>query len=51
VVLEASHGANVDVTQSARDVMRRLDQLISENQKALRSAIANIDKFSAALAN
>ena len=51
VLLEASHGANVDVTQSARDVMRRLDQLISENQKALRSAIANIDKFSAALAN
>jgi phospholipid/cholesterol/gamma-HCH transport system substrate-binding protein len=31
--------------------MRRLDQLIAENQAALHSAIANIDKFSAALAN
>ncbi|HXD44738.1 MAG TPA: MlaD family protein [Pseudolabrys sp.] len=50
-VLEAPASASTDVTQSARDVMRRLDQLIAENQKALRSAIANIDKFSAALAN
>jgi phospholipid/cholesterol/gamma-HCH transport system substrate-binding protein len=49
-LLEAPAGAATDVTQSARDVMRRLDQLIAENQKALRSAIANIDKFSAALA-
>jgi len=50
-LLEAPASASTDVTQSARDVMRRLDQLIAENQKALRSAIANIDKFSAALAN
>jgi phospholipid/cholesterol/gamma-HCH transport system substrate-binding protein len=51
LLLEAPARASVDVTQSARDVMRRLDDLISENQKALHSAIANIDKFSAALAN
>lgn len=51
LLLEAPARANVDVTQSARDVMRRLDELITENQKALHSAIANIDKFSAALAN
>jgi len=49
-LLEAPAGSAIDVTQSARDVMRRLDRLIAENQKALRSAIANIDKFSAALA-
>jgi phospholipid/cholesterol/gamma-HCH transport system substrate-binding protein len=51
LLLEAPAKASTDVTQSARDVMRRLDQLIAENQAALRSAIANIDKFSAALAN
>jgi len=50
-LLEAPAGASTDVAQSARDVMRRLDRLIADNQKALRSAIANIDKFSAVLAN
>ena len=50
-LLAASAGSAVDVTQSARDVMRRLDKLIAENQQALHAAIENIDKFSAALAN
>jgi len=50
-LLEAPAGSAVDVTQSARDVMRRLDKLIAENQKALHEAIENINKFSAALAN
>jgi phospholipid/cholesterol/gamma-HCH transport system substrate-binding protein len=50
-LLAAAAGSAVDVTQSARDVMRRLDKLIAENQAALHAAIENIDKFSAALAN
>jgi phospholipid/cholesterol/gamma-HCH transport system substrate-binding protein len=50
-LLEAPAGSAVDVTQSARDVMRRLDKLIAENQQALHAAIENINKFSAALAN
>ena len=49
-VLTAPPGANQDFTQAARDTLRRLDEILAENQKAFRSAIENIDKFSGALA-
>ncbi len=49
-LLTAPPGATQDVTQAARDTMRRLDDFIAENQKAFHSALENIDKFSAALA-
>jgi len=50
-LLIAPPGATQDVTQAARDAMRRLDDLIAENQKAFHSALENIDKFSGALAH
>ena len=48
--LTASPASTQDVTQSARDVLRRLDDFLIENQSALKSAIQNIDSFTAALA-
>jgi len=49
-VLRAPPGSNEDFTQAARDTLRRLDQILEENQKAFHSAIENIDRFSGALA-
>ncbi len=49
-VLIAPPGATQDVTQAARDVMRKLQEFIEENQKSFHSALDNIDKFSGALA-
>jgi phospholipid/cholesterol/gamma-HCH transport system substrate-binding protein len=50
-VLMAPPGATQDVTQSARDVLRRLDDFIGENQKSFHEAVENINKFTATLAN
>ncbi|HEY5167299.1 MAG TPA: MlaD family protein [Pseudolabrys sp.] len=49
-LLVAPPGATQDVTQAARDAMRRLDDFIAENQKSFHGALENIDKFSGALA-
>ena len=49
-LLIAPPGATQDVTQAARDTLRRLDDFIAENQKAFHSALDNIDKFTGALA-
>ncbi|HVZ54036.1 MAG TPA: MlaD family protein [Pseudolabrys sp.] len=49
-VLIAPPGATADVTQTARDVMRRLDDFLAENQKVVHSAVENIDKFAGTLA-
>lgn len=49
-VLVAPPGATADVTQTARDVLRRLDDFLAENQKSFHSAVDNIDKFTATLA-
>ena len=49
-LLTAPPGATQDVTQAARDTLRRLDDFIADNQKAFKSALANIDTFSATLA-
>jgi phospholipid/cholesterol/gamma-HCH transport system substrate-binding protein len=48
--LQAPPGANADVAQNARDVLRRLDQFIAENQTSFHSAMQNINTFTAALA-
>jgi len=48
--LVAPSFATQDVTQTARDVLGKLDQLLSDNQKALRTALANINTFTEALA-
>ncbi|MFA6265635.1 MAG: MlaD family protein [Pseudolabrys sp.] len=48
-VLIAPPGATQDVTQAARDVMRKLDDFIGENQKAFHATLDNLEKFTAAL--
>jgi phospholipid/cholesterol/gamma-HCH transport system substrate-binding protein len=48
--LMAAAGAAQDVTQGARDTLRRIDDLIEQNQEAFHNALANLDKFSQALA-
>jgi phospholipid/cholesterol/gamma-HCH transport system substrate-binding protein len=48
-LLTAPPGATQDVTAAARDALRKVQELIEDNQKALKSAIANIDAFTAAL--
>jgi len=49
-LIKAPPGATQDVTEAARDTMRRFDDFIADNQKASHSALDNIDKFSVALA-
>lgn len=48
-LMVAPPGATQDVTAAARDALRKVQELIEENQKALKSAISNIDNFTAAL--
>src|SRR5487761_2564839 len=48
-LLAAAAGAAQDVTQGARDTLRRIDDLIEQNQEAFHSALANLDKFSQTL--
>jgi phospholipid/cholesterol/gamma-HCH transport system substrate-binding protein len=50
-VLVAPPGATQDVTQAARDTLRRLDDFIVANQQAFHSTLENLDKFTATLAN
>lgn len=49
-VLTARSDAGQSMSQSARDVLRRLDGILSENTQPLRSMLANIDTFAGALA-
>jgi phospholipid/cholesterol/gamma-HCH transport system substrate-binding protein len=49
-VMIAPPGATQDVTQVARDALRKVQDLIEENQKAIKVAIANIETFTATLA-
>ena len=49
-LLIAPHGATQDVTQAARDALRKVQEFIEENQKAFHSALENLEKFSGALA-
>jgi phospholipid/cholesterol/gamma-HCH transport system substrate-binding protein len=50
-LLIAPPGATQDVTQAARDALRKVQEFIEENQKAFKSALENLEKFSGALAN
>jgi phospholipid/cholesterol/gamma-HCH transport system substrate-binding protein len=49
-MLTAAPGTTQDVTQGARDTLRRLDSLLDENKEAFHSALANLDTFSQSLA-
>jgi phospholipid/cholesterol/gamma-HCH transport system substrate-binding protein len=49
-VLKADTAAAADVTQAAREVLRKLDGFISDNDHALRSSLRNIEIFSQTLA-
>lgn len=46
----ASRGSTQDVTQGARDVLRRIDEFIAENQKAFKETVQNVNNFTAVLA-
>lgn len=48
--LVASRGEAKDVTQGAREVLRRLDEFIADNEGTFKSALKNIETFSASLA-
>jgi phospholipid/cholesterol/gamma-HCH transport system substrate-binding protein len=48
-ILVAGGAAIKDLTQSARDVMARIDTVVAENAESLRGAIAGIDDFATAL--
>jgi len=48
-VLTAPPGATQDITEAARDALRRLDDFVAANQKAFHSAAVNIDKFTGML--
>lgn len=49
-VLIAPHGATQDVTQTAREVLRKLDDFLEHNQQSVHDTLANLDKFTASLA-
>jgi ABC-type transport system involved in resistance to organic solvents, periplasmic component len=49
-LLTAPPGATQDVTQAARDTLRKVQEFIEENQKAFHSTLDNLDKFTGALA-
>jgi phospholipid/cholesterol/gamma-HCH transport system substrate-binding protein len=49
-LLTAGADAGQSLTQSAREALRRLSGIMDENAKPLKSTIANLDTFSAALA-
>ena len=49
-LLVADASAGQDLTQSAREVLGRIDKILAENSDSLHDTIANFDTFSAALA-
>ena len=48
--LNATRGQAQDVTQGARDVLRRVEDFIADNEKTFHNALKNIETFSEALA-
>jgi phospholipid/cholesterol/gamma-HCH transport system substrate-binding protein len=48
-MMVAPPGATQDVTAAARDALRKVQELIEENQKSIKAALANIEKFSETL--
>lgn len=49
-ILMADKNAGQGVTQAARDVMRNIDKVVTENAEPFKNLIANLDKFAGALA-
>ena len=49
-ILQAEKDAGLGMAQAARDVLRRIDEVVAENSEPLRKLIANINTFSEALA-
>src|SRR5439155_14961718 len=49
-VLIAEPGAGQSMTQAARDALRRVDSVLSENSEPLKNTIANLQIFSEGLA-
>jgi phospholipid/cholesterol/gamma-HCH transport system substrate-binding protein len=49
-LLVAEKGAGLGMTQAARDVLRHIDAVVTDNAEPVRSLIGNIDKFAGALA-
>ena len=49
-LLTAEKNAGQGMTQAARDALRHIDAVVTENSGPLKNLIANIDKFSGALA-
>lgn len=49
-VLMADPSATADVTQTARDALRRLDKFVADNEEDFRKAIKNIETFTDTLA-
>jgi phospholipid/cholesterol/gamma-HCH transport system substrate-binding protein len=47
--LAADPGSGKSMTEAAREVLGRIDSVVADNAESLKSAIANIDKFSSAL--
>ena len=50
-VLKADVAAAADVTQAAREVLRKLDNFISDNEQALKNSLKNVETFSQTLAD
>jgi phospholipid/cholesterol/gamma-HCH transport system substrate-binding protein len=50
VVLQAELSTAPDVMQAGRDVLRRLEEVLSENQESLRNTIRNLETFTATMA-
>lgn len=48
-VLIAPPGATQDVTAAAREALRKVQELIEENQKTIKAALVNIEAFTATL--
>lgn len=48
-LLMAEKNAGIGMTQAARDALRHIDAVVTDNAGPLRNLIANIDKFSTAL--
>ncbi len=49
-VLASAPGSSQDVTQGARDTLRRIDQMIVDNSEALHASLDNLRKFTDTLA-
>jgi len=49
-LLKAAPGASQDITQGARDTLRRIDQFIVDNQQSFHNVLDNLDRFTGALA-